>query len=173
LVAWYQDRLHDLLKDLDNYIDIRITITRLPLLSLYLDRWLTYNLPPIFHQKAAGQSITRVSVMPRLYSPSLPGTPILGRTLAIPVPFSRSGRSARIQPRFILLVISICTLLGLVLHPASPAKAVLPTTLGLGAKEDLDLVTEKHDGAWGWFDKGNGKETVLVTGGAGQLGESS
>lgn len=49
----------------------------------------------------------------------------------------------------------------------------MPTTLGLGGKEDLDLVTEKHDGAWGWFDKGNGKETVLVTGGAGQLGESS
>jgi hypothetical protein len=98
---------------------------------------------------------------------------MLGRTLTIPipVPFSRS-RSARIQPRLILLIVSICAVLGLVLHPASPAKTVLPANLVLGGKEDLDLITEKHDGAWGWFREGTGKETVLVTGGAGQLGTS-
>jgi len=56
-----------------------------------------------------------------------------------------------------------------VLHPASPAKSVLPATFGHGHLEDLDLVTEAHESGWGWF-KDEGRETVLVTGGAGQLG---
>ena len=104
--------------------------------------------------------------MPRLYSPSLPGTPILGRTITVPVPF-RPNRTARIQPRLILLVVGICTLVGLAFHPASPAKSVLPATFG--HVEDVDLITESHENGWGWF-KDEGRETVLVTGGAGQLG---
>jgi hypothetical protein len=106
--------------------------------------------------------------MPRLYSPKLPGTPILGRPITIPVPFT--NRPARISPRLILLLVSTCALLGLVLHPASPAKSVLPATFG--HVEDLDLVTEAHGSGWGWF-KDEGRETVLVTGGAGQLGTYS
>jgi hypothetical protein len=108
--------------------------------------------------------------MPRLYSPSLPATPILGRVIVVPVPF-RPNRPARISPRLILLVVSICALVGLAIHPASPAKNVLPTTL-LGQVEDMDLVTEAHSNRWGWI-KDEGRETVLVTGGAGQLGMSA
>jgi hypothetical protein len=110
--------------------------------------------------------------MPRLYSPNLPGTPILGRTITVPVPFTRPSRTTRISPRLIFLIVSICTVLGLVLHPASPAKH-LPAKLNLGRVEDLRLVTEAHGSSWGWLDQSKGgRETVLVTGGAGQLGMS-
>jgi hypothetical protein len=114
--------------------------------------------------------------MPRLYSPSLPGTPILGRTITVPVPFSRQGRTARLQPRLILVIVSICALLGLVLYPASPAKSVIPEKLleKVYGQEEVDLVTESHagSGAWGWYGQDKGRETILVTGGAGQLGTS-
>ena len=106
-------------------------------------------------------------IMPRLYSPKLPGTPILGRPITIPVPFT--NRPARISPRLLVVFVSICALLGLALHPASPAKSVLPATFG--DVEDVDLVTEAHGSGWGWF-KDEGRDTVLVTGGAGQLGMS-
>ena len=109
--------------------------------------------------------------MPRLYSPNLPGTPILGRTITVPVPFTRPGRTTRISPRFIVLIVGICTILGLVLHPASPAKGI-PAALSLGRVEDVDLVTEAHGSGWGWYGQSGGRETVLVTGGAGQLGTS-
>jgi hypothetical protein len=108
--------------------------------------------------------------MPRLYSPNLPGTPILGRTITVPVPFTRPGRTTRISPRLVILVVSICVFLGLVLHPASPAKH-LPAKLNLGRVEDLDFITEAHGSSWGWLDQSKGgRETVLLTGGAGQLG---
>lgn len=106
--------------------------------------------------------------MPRLYSPSIPGTPILGRAIVVPVPFA--NRPARISPRLIIAFISICALVGLVLHPSSPAKSVLPASFG--HVEELDLITESHSQGWGWYKDG-GKETVLVTGGAGQLGSFS
>lgn len=116
--------------------------------------------------------------MPRLYSPSLPSTPMFGRALAIPVPMplSRShSRSATIPARMILLFLATIAFFGFVLHPASPAKSVLPASFRGYEAEDHELVTESHSagGAWSWFDENKNRETILVTGGAGQLGEFS
>jgi hypothetical protein len=110
--------------------------------------------------------------MPRLYSPSLPATPLLGRALNIPVPFARSpNRTTTINVRVVVLLLAGIAFFGFVLHPSSPAQAVLPSQFKLKESVDEDLITESHSGAWSWFEPNGGKETILVTGGAGQLGK--
>lgn len=112
--------------------------------------------------------------MPRLYSPSLPATPLLGRALTIPVPFvARShNRTTTLNARLIILVLAGVAVFGFILHPSSPAQSVIPSKLKFHDDADPDLITESHSGGWSWFEQDRGKETILVTGGAGQLGEA-